>query len=82
LISIISLCLNRFYFLSVLLSYELIIASNFFILILVDTFVSFKWIETVIYFLLVSVCEASLGLSLVVLSAYFYGGDYLKSISY
>nr|AHF21596.1 NADH dehydrogenase subunit 4L [Allothyrus sp. LamingtonNP-QMS95173] len=73
-----SLMFNRIHLLSMLLSFEFMMLGSFFFLF--NLMCMLGQITSIIIFLVMVVCEASLGLSLLVLSVYFYGNDYVKSL--
>jgi len=73
-----SLILNRRHILVLLLSLEYIILGLFFAL--VQQIFLFT-IETLIFFFVLVVCEASLGLRILIIAVYFYGEGNLSSYS-
>lgn len=66
--------LNREHFLSALLNLEFIILGNFRILVFLC---GGDIMELIVFFLIVIVCEARLGLGLLILGVYFFGRDYI-----
>nr|QTH79169.1 NADH dehydrogenase subunit 4L [Heptamelus sp.] len=77
---IFSLCINRTYILMVLLSLEFIMLSLYNMMILYLVMYEIELFFSMI-FLVFSVCEGVLGLSILVLMVRFYGNDYFKSLS-
>nr|YP_009731513.1 NADH dehydrogenase subunit 4L [Macrocheles muscaedomesticae]QHQ98531.1 NADH dehydrogenase subunit 4L [Macrocheles muscaedomesticae] len=77
-ISFFSLVLNRDNIISVLLVLELMMVGLFL------SFLPVMLIKMVIFmmFLVVVVCEASLGLGLLVLMVYYSGNDYVRSMEF
>jgi hypothetical protein len=63
----------------VLLSLEIVILGLFLIL---SFLILGSSLEIIIFYLVMVVCEASLGLSILVMSVFFYGVDYLRGISF
>lgn len=73
-----SLVYNRKHILVILLSLELIMLGTFILLI---NYALASMVELIIFYLVLVVCEASLGLGVLVISVYFYGRDHLRSYS-
>nr|YP_003288846.1 NADH dehydrogenase subunit 4L [Stylochyrus rarior]ACY35983.1 NADH dehydrogenase subunit 4L [Stylochyrus rarior] len=69
-----SLVYSRNYFLMLLLSFEMVMLGLFFQLM---NSILLTSLEVVVFYLLVAVCEASLGLSLLVISVSYYGEDWV-----
>lgn len=68
---------NRNHCLSILLRIEMMILRSFNLIILR---IYNDFFEYVVYYLIFVVCEASLGLSILVLISFYFGVDYLNSI--
>nr|QWK39731.1 NADH dehydrogenase subunit 4L [Omorgus chinensis] len=77
---LISFCLKRKHFLSLLLSLEFIILSLYFNLYILLSFFSFEFYFGMI-FLTMSVCEGALGLSILVSIMRTHGNDYFQSFN-
>uniref|UniRef100_UPI0030E0D0FF NADH dehydrogenase subunit 4L n=1 Tax=Poecilochirus davydovae TaxID=3128885 RepID=UPI0030E0D0FF len=75
---VLSLVFNRKHLLTLLLSLELMMLGVF-LLLVNDIMVSM--VELIVFYLVLVVCEASLGLGLLVMSVYFYGTDHVGSYS-
>nr|YP_008999746.1 NADH dehydrogenase subunit 4L [Dermacentor nitens]AGH19703.1 NADH dehydrogenase subunit 4L [Dermacentor nitens] len=73
-----SLFVNRFYMMMILLSIEFMYMS---LLLMMCIYFSFFNILTIFVFLVSIVCEAGLGMSLLVLMSYFFGNEMVKSMS-
>lgn len=73
-----SIRFNRDHILVLLLSFELIVLGVFVILV---TLINSSLLEILIVYLVFAVCEASLGLGVLVLRIYFYGRDFLGGYS-
>lgn len=76
-VGIITLLVNRNHIMIVLLRFEFIYLGIFLIIILSIMFINF--IKVILY-LIIIVCEARLGLRMLVLINYFYGNDKLLRI--
>jgi len=74
---LVSVGANRKHVLRLLISLELIILGLFFTLI----FKAYLALEVVSFFLVIRVCEASLGLAILVVGIFFYGSDYVQRYS-
>lgn len=72
-----SLFVNRFYMIIILLRIEFIYMS---LLLIICIYFSFFNILTIFVFLVRIVCEAGLGIRLLVLIRYFFGNEIVKSI--
>nr|UYK52153.1 NADH dehydrogenase subunit 4L [Zaraea sp. CSCS-Hym-MC0131] len=79
-IGIFSLAINRFHLLMILLSLEFIITSLYFLLIIYLNLLSLNLYFSM-FFLVFSVCEGVLGLSILVLMIRFNGNDYFQVLS-
>nr|YP_011017403.1 NADH dehydrogenase subunit 4L [Amblyomma parvum]WQF69066.1 NADH dehydrogenase subunit 4L [Amblyomma parvum] len=77
-VGIFSLILNRFHLIMVLMSIEFIYMSMMILMMLVFNYMNMM---NVFLFLISLVCEASLGLSLLVLLNYFYGNEMVNSMN-
>nr|YP_011017312.1 NADH dehydrogenase subunit 4L [Amblyomma argentinae]WQF68975.1 NADH dehydrogenase subunit 4L [Amblyomma argentinae] len=77
-IGIFSLILNRFHLMMILLSIEFMYMS---MMIMVLFYFCLLNILNIFVFLISIVCEAALGLSLLVLLNYFYGNEMVNSFS-
>nr|YP_010535373.1 NADH dehydrogenase subunit 4L [Amblyomma hebraeum]QLD96943.1 NADH dehydrogenase subunit 4L [Amblyomma hebraeum]QLD96956.1 NADH dehydrogenase subunit 4L [Amblyomma hebraeum]UYB77934.1 NADH dehydrogenase subunit 4L [Amblyomma hebraeum] len=75
---VISLILNRFHLMMILLSIEFMYMS---MMILMLLYFSYFNILNIFVFLTSIVCEAALGLSLLVMLNYFYGNEMINSFS-
>nr|UXW64260.1 NADH dehydrogenase subunit 4L [Corynis sp.] len=75
-----SLCLNRFYLLMILLNFEFLILMLFFFLIIYLNYYGLELYFSLI-FLVFSVCEGVLGLSILILMVRFYGNDYFQILN-
>nr|YP_010321840.1 NADH dehydrogenase subunit 4L [Parasitus fimetorum]UKO33178.1 NADH dehydrogenase subunit 4L [Parasitus fimetorum] len=73
-----SLVYNRKHMLALLLSLELMMLGVFLVMM---NFVLASMVELIVFYLVLVVCEASLGLGVLVMSVYFYGSDQLSSFS-
>nr|YP_010596844.1 NADH dehydrogenase subunit 4L [Cycetogamasus diviortus]WAK85130.1 NADH dehydrogenase subunit 4L [Cycetogamasus diviortus] len=73
-----SLSYYRKHILVMLLSLEMMMVGVFMGLVF---FMNMALIEMLVVYLVLVVCEASLGLSILVMSIYFYGSDNLQSYS-
>nr|YP_010231349.1 NADH dehydrogenase subunit 4L [Dermacentor auratus]QSV37418.1 NADH dehydrogenase subunit 4L [Dermacentor auratus] len=78
LIGLLSFMINRHYMMMILLSIEFMYMS---LLLLMCIYFSFFNILGIFVFLIVIVCEAALGMSLLVLMSFFYGNEMTKSMS-
>nr|UPX88547.1 NADH dehydrogenase subunit 4L [Nicrophorus vespilloides] len=76
----ISFCLNRKHFLLMLLSLEFIVLSLYFMIFLYLNFYSYELYFSMI-FLIMSVCEGALGLSILVSLIRSHGNDYVQSFN-
>lgn len=70
-----SLVYNRKHILVLLLSLELIMLGVFMILI---NYALASIVELIVFYLVLVVCEARLGLGVLVIRVYFYGRDHLS----
>lgn len=75
--SIFSIVNKRFHVLSLLLTIEIIIIGIFLILII---YILIDNIVIMMVYLVVSICEARIGIGLLVLIVYFSGRDYLNNL--
>uniref|UniRef100_UPI0030E0CE61 NADH dehydrogenase subunit 4L n=1 Tax=Poecilochirus mrciaki TaxID=3127720 RepID=UPI0030E0CE61 len=75
---LVSLVYNRKHLLVLLLSLELVMLGVF--LLLADC-VMVSMSELMVFYLVLVVCEASLGLGVLVMAVFFYGSDHLSSYS-
>nr|YP_009480289.1 NADH dehydrogenase subunit 4L [Argas walkerae]AIZ58500.1 NADH dehydrogenase subunit 4L [Argas walkerae] len=75
---LLSFLMNHKHLLMLLLCFEFMYLCVFILLIMVVGMTGM--LLNVVIFLIVIVCEASLGLSLLVLSVFFYGSDKLNSV--
>nr|UQT69119.1 NADH dehydrogenase subunit 4L [Tomostethus sp. 1 QHW-2022a] len=75
-----NLCINRFYLLMILLSLEFIVLIIYFQLIFFLNFLEMELFFSMI-FLVFSVCEGVLGLSILVLMIRVNGNDYFQVLS-
>nr|QHQ98556.1 NADH dehydrogenase subunit 4L [Parasitus wangdunqingi] len=73
-----SLVYNRKHMLVLLLSLELMMLGIFMMMM---NYVMAAMIEMIVFYLVLVVCEASLGLGVLIMSVYFYGSDHLSSYS-
>nr|YP_010547175.1 NADH dehydrogenase subunit 4L [Abia berezowskii]UYK52062.1 NADH dehydrogenase subunit 4L [Abia berezowskii] len=80
LIGIFSLAINRFHLLMILLSLELIIITLYFLLIIYLNLFNMELYFSM-FFLVFSVCEGVLGLSILVLMIRFNGNDYFQALN-
>lgn len=76
-IGVFSFIYNRNHCLSILLRIEIIMLRSFNVIIIR---VYRDFFEYVVYYLIFVVCEASLGLSILVLIRFYFGVDYLNAI--
>lgn len=76
-IGVFSFIYNRNHCLSILLRIEIIMLRSFNVII-IRAYRDF--FEYVVYYLIFVVCEASLGLSILVLIRFYFGVDYLNAI--
>nr|YP_010350341.1 NADH dehydrogenase subunit 4L [Ixodes woyliei]UOK09770.1 NADH dehydrogenase subunit 4L [Ixodes woyliei] len=76
-VGIMTLLVNRNHVMIILLSFEFMYLGVLMVMILSIIFMNFV---KVILYLIMIVCEASLGLSMLVLMNYFYGNDKLLSM--
>nr|YP_009560726.1 NADH dehydrogenase subunit 4L [Ixodes tasmani]QAB05959.1 NADH dehydrogenase subunit 4L [Ixodes tasmani]QAB05972.1 NADH dehydrogenase subunit 4L [Ixodes tasmani]QAB05985.1 NADH dehydrogenase subunit 4L [Ixodes tasmani] len=76
-VGMMTLLVNRNHIMIVLLSFEFMYLGIFLMMILSIMFINF--IKVILYLIMI-VCEASLGLSMLVLMNYFYGNDKLLSM--
>nr|YP_010240655.1 NADH dehydrogenase subunit 4L [Nicrophorus nepalensis]QTG39885.1 NADH dehydrogenase subunit 4L [Nicrophorus nepalensis] len=76
----ISFCLNRKHFLLMLLSLEFIVLSLYFMIFLYLNFYLYEFYFSMI-FLIMSVCEGALGLSVLVSLIRSHGSDYFQSFN-
>nr|QHQ98479.1 NADH dehydrogenase subunit 4L [Quadristernoseta cf. longigynium XFX-2019] len=74
---ILSLVANRNHLLLLLLSFEMMMIGTLFIFLVMMGGMS--EILCIMIYLVFVVCEAMLGLGLMVMVVYYYGGDYVKS---
>nr|QLD97125.1 NADH dehydrogenase subunit 4L [Dermacentor rhinocerinus]QLD97138.1 NADH dehydrogenase subunit 4L [Dermacentor rhinocerinus] len=70
--------MNRHYMMMILLSIEFMYMS---LLLLMCIYFSFFNVLSIFVFLISIVCEAGLGMSLLVLMSFFYGNELTKSMS-
>nr|UXG58654.1 NADH dehydrogenase subunit 4L [Dermacentor albipictus] len=77
-IGFMSFFVNRFYMMMILLSIEYMYMS---LLLMMCIYFSFFNVLTIFVFLVSIVCEAGLGMSLLVLMSYFFGNEMVKSMS-
>nr|UXG58628.1 NADH dehydrogenase subunit 4L [Dermacentor albipictus] len=77
-IGFVSFFVNRFYMMMILLSIEYMYMS---LLLMMCIYFSFFNVLTIYVFLVSIVCEAGLGMSLLVLMSYFFGNEMIKSMS-
>nr|UXG58693.1 NADH dehydrogenase subunit 4L [Dermacentor albipictus] len=77
-IGFMSFFVNRFYMMMILLSIEYMYMS---LLLMMCVYFSFFNVLTIFVFLVSIVCEAGLGMSLLVLMSYFFGNEMVKSMS-
>nr|UYB78038.1 NADH dehydrogenase subunit 4L [Dermacentor albipictus]UYB78051.1 NADH dehydrogenase subunit 4L [Dermacentor albipictus] len=77
-IGFVSFFVNRFYMMMILLSIEYMYMS---LLLMMCIYFSFFNVLTIFVFLVSIVCEAGLGMSLLVLMSYFFGNEMIKSMS-
>nr|AKQ53274.1 NADH dehydrogenase subunit 4L [Tenthredo tienmushana] len=75
-----SICLNRFHLLMVLLSLEFIVLMIYLMLIIYLNFFEMELFYSMI-FLVFSVCEGVLGLSILIMMVRVHGNDFYKSLS-
>ncbi|WP_136420424.1 NADH dehydrogenase subunit 4L [Herbaspirillum sp. ST 5-3] len=75
---IFSLVYNRKHMLALLLSLEIVMLGVFLILAI---FVASSIVELIVFYFVLVVCEARLGLGVLVIGVYFYGSDELRGIS-
>ena len=73
-----SLIVRWKHILRILLSLELIILGIFLFLL---TFIISNSIEVIVFYLIVVICEARLGLSVIIIRVYYYGRDFLVRYS-
>nr|WPN89800.1 NADH dehydrogenase subunit 4L [Fenusa sp. 1 GYN-2023a] len=78
--SFFSLCLNRFHLLMFLLSLEFIILTIYFNLIILLSFFEMELFFSM-FFLVFSVCESVLGLSILVKMVRTHGNDFFQVLS-
>nr|WP_247869813.1 hypothetical protein [Herbaspirillum sp. ST 5-3] len=64
--------------LALLLSLEIVMLGVFLILAI---FVASSIVELIVFYFVLVVCEARLGLGVLVIGVYFYGSDELRGIS-
>lgn len=76
-LGVLSFIYNRNHCLSILLRMEVMILARFNLIILRSLN---EFFEYVVYYLIFVVCEASLGLSILVLIRFYFGRDYINSI--
>lgn len=76
-IGVFSFIYNRNHCLSILLRIEIMMLRSFNVIIIR---VYRDFFEYVVYYLIFVVCEASLGLSILVLIRFYFGVDYLNAI--
>jgi len=77
-IGVFSLVRNRNHILVLLLSLEFIILGVFLVLL---SYLVAGATELIVFYLVVVVCEASLGLGVLIMIVYFFGSDLLGSLS-
>nr|UNO54154.1 NADH dehydrogenase subunit 4L [Dermacentor (Indocentor) sp.] len=77
-IGLYSFLINRYFMMMILLSIEFMYMS---LLLLLCVYFSLFNILSVFIFLITIVCEAALGMSLLVMMSFFYGNEMMKSIS-
>uniref|UniRef100_UPI0030FECC13 NADH dehydrogenase subunit 4L n=1 Tax=Amblyomma postoculatum TaxID=3107720 RepID=UPI0030FECC13 len=75
---VMSLFLNRFHLLMILMSIEFMYMSMVILILIMFSSLNFL---NIFVFLVTIVCEAALGLSLLVLLNFFYGNEMLNSFS-
>nr|YP_010350354.1 NADH dehydrogenase subunit 4L [Ixodes fecialis]UOK09783.1 NADH dehydrogenase subunit 4L [Ixodes fecialis] len=75
---IMTFLVNRYHIMIILLSFEFMYLGVFLMMVL--TLIFFSMTKMILY-LIVIVCEASLGLSLLVTMNFFYGNDKLASMT-
>nr|YP_010134330.1 NADH dehydrogenase subunit 4L [Megabeleses liriodendrovorax]QWM93820.1 NADH dehydrogenase subunit 4L [Megabeleses liriodendrovorax] len=80
LVSFISFCLNRYHLLMVLLSLEFIVLIIYISLIIYLNFFMMELFFSMM-FLVFSVCEGVLGLSILVMMVRMHGNDYFQVLS-
>nr|QLD96995.1 NADH dehydrogenase subunit 4L [Amblyomma marmoreum] len=78
LVGVISLIFNRFHLLMILMSIEFMYMS---MILLILFFFSLLNLMNIFIFLVSLVCEAAMGLSLLVLFNYFYGNEMMNSFN-
>nr|YP_009480276.1 NADH dehydrogenase subunit 4L [Navis striatus]AIZ58461.1 NADH dehydrogenase subunit 4L [Navis striatus]AIZ58474.1 NADH dehydrogenase subunit 4L [Navis striatus]AMX74128.1 NADH dehydrogenase subunit 4L [Navis striatus]QLD97033.1 NADH dehydrogenase subunit 4L [Navis striatus]QLD97046.1 NADH dehydrogenase subunit 4L [Navis striatus] len=76
---LLSLLINHKHFLMLLLCFELMYLGIFILLLQMTVLLSF-FLNLILY-LIIIVCEASLGVSILVASVYYYGNDKLGVFS-
>nr|AXS65817.1 NADH dehydrogenase subunit 4L [Staphylinoidea sp. 15 KM-2017] len=77
---LVSFCFNRKHFLLMLLSLEYIVISLFMIFMLILVINMYNMYMSLVY-MIMSVCEGVLGLSILVALMRSYGNDYFQSFS-
>nr|YP_010324960.1 NADH dehydrogenase subunit 4L [Dermacentor marginatus]UNO54180.1 NADH dehydrogenase subunit 4L [Dermacentor marginatus]UNO54193.1 NADH dehydrogenase subunit 4L [Dermacentor marginatus] len=77
-IGLLSLFVNRYQMMMILLSIEFMYMS---LLLMMCIYFSFFNILSIFVFLVSIVCEAGLGLSLLVLMSFFYGNEMMNSLN-
>nr|QJD22107.1 NADH dehydrogenase subunit 4L [Amblyomma testudinarium]UNO54310.1 NADH dehydrogenase subunit 4L [Amblyomma sp.] len=77
-VGVISLILNRFHLMMILLSMEFMYMS---MMILLLFFFCLTNMMSIFVFLISIVCEASMGLSLLVMFNFFYGNEMINSLN-
>nr|WES13256.1 NADH dehydrogenase subunit 4L [Fenusa (Kaliofenusa) sp. 2 GYN-2022b] len=75
-----NLCVNRFHLLMVLLSMEFIVLIIYFYLIIYLNFFEMELFFSM-FFLIFSVCEGVLGLSVLILMVRMHGNDFFQVLS-
>nr|YP_010324947.1 NADH dehydrogenase subunit 4L [Dermacentor steini]UNO54128.1 NADH dehydrogenase subunit 4L [Dermacentor steini]UNO54141.1 NADH dehydrogenase subunit 4L [Dermacentor steini]UNO54167.1 NADH dehydrogenase subunit 4L [Dermacentor steini]WPQ69982.1 nad4L [Dermacentor steini] len=78
LIGLFSFLINRHFMMMILLSIEFMYMS---LLLMMCIYFSFSNILSIFIFLITVVCEAALGMSLLVLMSFYYGNEMMKSFS-
>nr|AFQ62406.1 NADH dehydrogenase subunit 4L [Abraeinae sp. MJTNT-2012] len=78
LMGLLSFCMMRKHLLLMLLTLEFIVLSLYFLLIVVLSYFSYEFYFSMI-FLIMSVCEGSLGLSILISLIRSHGNDYFNS---
>nr|YP_010726227.1 NADH dehydrogenase subunit 4L [Augomonoctenus smithi]WDY84676.1 NADH dehydrogenase subunit 4L [Augomonoctenus smithi] len=79
-ISFLSFSMNRYHLLMILLMLEFIILLLYFLIILYLNMYMFE-LYFIMFFMIFSVCEGVLGLSLLIYMIRFYGNDYFQVLN-